>query len=184
MLGIRAETGTIPGCTGSSRFECRGTTVFCVVHGPAENAQRQEEPENATLEVRWKDQTLVNAKAYEKYFSGVVEKVLRRFVILELDVYKTIQVSLSIAGQDRKALFCAINAAVLALVDAGIPLCSMFYSSSSFLSEEEAFVFDEEGVVYGHAFGEITEENISAARSHIDYVRESIRYGLRGVLDV
>jgi exosome complex component RRP46 len=179
MLKIRAEVGRIPGCTGSSRFECGDTSVFCVVHGPVD-MQKTEELDRVSLDIRWRDHTLINARAYEKYFCGVVEKILQGFILLDLDAYKMIQVCVNIAGSSRNVLFCAANAVVLALVNAGIPLSSMFYASTSFLNEEEVFVFNEERLLYTHAFGEITEDSTSRAKSHIEYIREFMKHCLKG----
>ncbi|AFM99121.1 RNase PH-like protein [Encephalitozoon hellem ATCC 50504] len=180
MSGIRSMISVIPHCTGSSRFSYNNTTVFCTVHGPSDATSRQEDPEKAFLDVRWKDMILINGRIYDKYFSKVIERVLSKNIILELDACRTIQVGFNVVGETRNALFCAVNAALLALADGGIPLKSMFYASSSFMHEEEVIIFDGEGnIVDSHAFEAISGENIDSAKDFLKYVKEVQVYTLR-----
>lgn len=180
MKGIKSMMGVIPHCTGSSRFSYSGTTVFCVVQGPSDGILRQEDPEKAILDVRWKDMVVINGRAYDKYFSRVMEKVLSESIIVELDATKAIQVTFNVVGEVRNALFCAINATLLALADGGIPLRSMFYASSSFMHEEEVLVFDREGnILASHSFGAISLLDVERARKFLEYVKEAQDYSLK-----
>ncbi|CAD25746.1 BELONGS TO THE RNASE PH (EXOSOME) FAMILY [Encephalitozoon cuniculi GB-M1] len=180
MDGIKSMVSVISHCTGSSRFSYNNTTVFCVVHGPSDAISRQEDPDRAILDVRWRDMVLINGRVYDKYFSRVIEKILSKNIILELDACKVIQISFNVVGETRNTLFCAVNAALLALADGGIPLRSMFYASSSFMHEEEVVVFDkDENILSTHSFEGISETNIEKARDFLKYVKEAQAYTLR-----
>ncbi|AFN83832.1 exosome RNAse PH-like protein [Encephalitozoon romaleae SJ-2008] len=180
MSRIKSMIGVIPHCTGSSRFSYNNTTVFCIVHGPSDAISRHEDPEKAFLDVRWKDMVLINGRIYDKYFSRVVERVISKNIILELDAWKTIQIIFNVVGEARNALFCAVNAALLALADGGIPLKSMFYASSSFTNEEEVVVFDnDENVIDSHSFEAISRKNIESAKGFLKYVKEVQTHTLR-----
>ncbi|KAH9411518.1 putative 3'exoribonuclease [Ordospora pajunii] len=180
MKEIDSAVSVVPFCTGSSRFSCDGTTVFCVVHGPLDSVHRNSDPLKAALDVRWKDSVVINGRIYDKYFSSVMTSILSKYVILELDGGKTIQLALNAAGSTRNTLFCAVNAALLALVDSGIPLRTMFYASSSFGYEEEVFVFDADGKIsFGHSFGPIEDSSIKNASSLLGYVKDAQRFALK-----
>ncbi|ADM12349.1 exosome RNAse PH-like protein [Encephalitozoon intestinalis ATCC 50506] len=180
MSGIRSMMSVIPHCTGSSRFTYNNTTVFCIVHGPSDSISRQEDPEMAILDVKWRDIILINGRIYDKYFSREIEKILSKRIILELDPCRSIQISFNVVGEVRNTLFCAVNAALLALSDAGIPLISMFYASSSFTHEEEVIVFDgDENVLASHSFGSISKTGMERAKSFLKYVKEVQTYTLK-----
>ncbi|KAM0672923.1 RNase PH-like protein [Ordospora colligata] len=180
MKEIDSAVSVVPLCTGSSKLSYDGTTVFCVVHGPLDGTQRNSDPSKAALDVRWKDPVVINGRIYDKYFSSVVTNILSKYIILELDGGKTIQIVLNVAGSIRNTLFCAVNAALLALVDSGIPLRTMFYASSSFGYEEEVFVFDADGKMsFGHSFGPIEDSCINTAAEFLQYVKDVQAFALK-----
>lgn len=179
MREVSSRTAVVPNCTGSSRFCCDGTTVICMVRGPSDSLSKQEDPDRAVLEIRWRDPVLVNGRLYDRYFSGIMEKILLKYMMVEMDCYKTIQISFNIAGEARNTLFCAVNAALLALVDAGMPIRSMFYATSSFSEEEEVFVFGDDGTSASHAFGPISDSSSKNAKDMLAYIKESQQHSLK-----
>lgn len=179
MQEIVSATGAVPWCTGSSRFSYAGTTVLCTIQGPFESMAKQEDSDEVVLDVRWRDPTLVNGRMYDRYFSKAMERILHKNILTRLDSYKTIQISFNVVGEARNTLFCAVNAALLALVDGGIPLRSMFYASSSFCHDEEVFVFDDGGVAFRHSFGDISGMSLEKSKALLEYVKEAQKYALR-----
>lgn len=179
MREVSSGISVVPCCTGSSRFSCDGTTVFCTIQGPSSGIAKQEEPNRVILDVRWRDPILINGRMYDRYFSGIMERILLRYIVPELDAYKTVQINFNVVGEIRNTLFCATNAALLALVDGGIPLISMFYATSTFSHPEEVFVFDEGGNFIEHSFGDASELDLESAKDLLEYVKESLKYALK-----
>lgn len=99
--------------------------MLAAVHGPVAAGPRKENPERAMVEVIFKPRTgLPSSKEHE------LEEVLRQTVegvlLATLHPRTLVTVVVQVLQADGSLLACAVNAACAALVDAGVPLASLF----------------------------------------------------------
>ncbi|KAL1916759.1 uncharacterized protein VTP21DRAFT_5463 [Calcarisporiella thermophila] len=146
---------------GSARFDFGKTSVLCSVHGPAEVRLREEKLDKATLDI-----SILPLKGISGTKDRVVEYFLRStlepVILTTLHPRTCIQVIAQVLQNDGCVLSAVINAASLALINAGIPMRSVPASVSCIVkdgniildpAEEEmenststhTFSFDSEG---------------------------------------
>lgn len=180
-MEIDCSIGEVAGVTGSARFTHGGTTVFCTVSGPQDH--QTQWASTAIVDVRWYESTILNNKILEKHFSNAMSTILAELILTKLDPFKTICIELYISDACRNTLFCAINAAFLALADAGVPLKGVFCATSSFEVEEEVFVYFEGKICYQHAFGRITPSAQKKALDSVAQIQECLDFTLKKKLN-
>lgn len=118
--------------TGSAIVEMGLTTVLVVVTGPTECARRSDEvPDRAVLEVTLQvapfavpDRRTFNAHTDRRLIEGAlqIQRALEAAVLLSTYPKTRICIDISVIADDGGRLCAAMNAATLALVDAGIPM--------------------------------------------------------------
>ncbi|KAM0673083.1 exosome non-catalytic core subunit rrp46 [Gurleya vavrai] len=184
MNDINCSLDALKNCNGSSSFNFNKTTVFCSVIGPTECPYKHENSSFPYLEIKWKETSSLHAKSTEKYFSSIIEQIITKF-ILPLDYLKMIQINFYVCENERNTLFCAVNACILALIQAGIPLKKMFYAGTSLSVKEEIFIFDSnEEVLFKHGFGECSKEMENEARKNALLVKKEIDFCIEQNLEV
>ncbi|KAF2774201.1 hypothetical protein EJ03DRAFT_322789 [Teratosphaeria nubilosa] len=122
---------------GSTSYTSPNTneTILASVNGPIEVQRRDELPEECYIEVNLRRANGVGGPR-ERWLECVVAGVLRSVVLLHLHPRMMVQVALQQVGgegrgkgkrawEDVSLLPGLVNAAVLALVDAGIPMGGM-----------------------------------------------------------
>lgn len=129
-------------CSGSSLVTMGLTQVLCVVNGPCDVGRRSEElPDRAMLEVNMQttpfappgDRRNVNPTTDRRLIeqSHLLQKALSASILLHLYPKCKISVAVVVLADDGGRLEAAINAATLALMDAGIPLKDMVCACSA-----------------------------------------------------
>lgn len=119
--------------SGSALVEMGLTTALAAVVGPVECIRRQDElPDRAVLQVTvtqapfapQADRRVMNPSVDRRLIeaSHLVKRALEASVLLHLYPRSRIHITVSILADDGGRLCAAINAATLALVDAGIPM--------------------------------------------------------------
>lgn len=119
------ERSVVARADGSARWAQDHTCVIAAVYGPKEAGPRNEDPTQAAVEVVFQPMSGLSGSReadYERLIGGTLEAVIAR----SLNPRTEIQVVLQVAGEDGSVLPCALNAACVALVDAGVPLTRMF----------------------------------------------------------
>lgn len=129
-MSVQAEIGILDHVDGSSEFVSQDTKVICSVTGPIEPKARQELPTQLALEI-----IVRPAKGWpqqEKVLEDKLRAVLTPLITRHCYPRQLCQITCQIleSGEDEaefslRELSCCINAAFLALVDAGIALNSM-----------------------------------------------------------
>ena len=130
----------------SALVEMGLTVAVATVLGPVECARRAEElPDRALLQVVVKSAPFAPAVDRRNFnpntdrrlieASHAVQKALEATLLLHLYPKSRIQVFVSILSDDGSKLCAAINAATLALVDAGIPMKDLCCACSAGLSD-------------------------------------------------
>ncbi|KAF2404134.1 ribosomal protein S5 domain 2-like protein [Trichodelitschia bisporula] len=131
---IHAQISTQPSADGSSYLEMGNTKVICIVSGPAEGKRGAGAGGGGE-----RDQSNIVVEISVAGFSGVDRKRRRNdrrttelqhtiTQALQATVYtshyggSTITISLHVLAQDGALLAACINAATLALIDAGVPM--------------------------------------------------------------
>lgn len=133
---IQCKLGVLPGCDGSASFQMGNTIAIASVYGPHEALAGRKgvmQPQNdvgATITCEYtisgfatrdhrrrvRDRTTTEtAQAIAQAMSAVVQTSL-------LPRTSTIGITVTVVQEDGGAKACAINAATLALVDAGVPM--------------------------------------------------------------
>lgn len=122
---LLCERSLLQRADGSAKWAQEGSAVLAAVHGPVAAGPRKENPERAMVEVIFKPRTgLPSSKEHE------LEEVLRQTVegvlLATLHPRTLVTVVVQVLQADGSLLACAVNAACAALVDAGVPLASLF----------------------------------------------------------
>ncbi|TQV90928.1 hypothetical protein V2A60_008389 [Cordyceps javanica] len=146
---------------GSSYLEIGHTKVMCVVSGPSEQQQSQKRGGGQQANAASRDGATVSVDIIIAGFSSVDRKKRgrndKRIQEMEITIAKafasnlhthifphsTISISLHVLSQDGSLLAALLNAATLALVDAGIPMTDYVAactagSTSSFAAGDDA----------------------------------------------
>ncbi|CEP61584.1 exosome non-catalytic core subunit RRP46 LALA0_S03e06150g [Lachancea lanzarotensis] len=131
---LSAQTGVLEQVDGSCKLQCGQTTVECSVTGPIEPKARQELPAQLALEVivrPCRGVPTTREKLLEDQIRGVVTPVLARYLYPRQLAQVCFQILESGEPEENfsvKELSACINAAFLAIVDAGIGLQFSFAS--------------------------------------------------------
>ena len=133
-------------CGGSAVVEMGLTQVLATARGPISCTRRSDErPDRAIVEVSIKlapfapsggDRRIVNPNSDRRLIemSHLIKRALEATLLLHLFPKSKIEIAITTLADDGSALCVAINAASMALVDAGIPMkdllcaCSAGYS--------------------------------------------------------
>ncbi|XVF48560.1 hypothetical protein PTKIN_Ptkin03bG0200200 [Pterospermum kingtungense] len=99
---------------GSASWSQGDTKVLAAVYGPKAGTKKNENPEKACIEVIWKPKTGQIGKL-EKEYEMILKRTLQSICILTVNPNTTTSIIIQL-------LPSAINAACVALVDAGIPM--------------------------------------------------------------
>ncbi|TYH93031.1 hypothetical protein ES332_A13G225600v1 [Gossypium tomentosum] len=106
---------------GSASWSQGDTKVLAAVYGPKAGTKKNENPEKACIEVIWKPKTGQIGKP-EKEYEMILERTLESICILTVNPNTTTSIIVQVVNDDGALLPSAINAACMALVDAGIPM--------------------------------------------------------------
>ncbi|WRX31638.1 Exoribonuclease [Theobroma cacao] len=135
---------------GSASWYQGDTKVLAAVYGPKAGARKNENPEKACIEVIWKPKTGQTGNFFkplsiilafdvwhvgnfskclpwclgklEKEYEMILKRTLQSICILTVNPNTTTSIIIQVVNDDGALLPCAINAACVALVDAGIPM--------------------------------------------------------------
>ncbi|EFY95552.1 3' exoribonuclease and domain 1 protein [Metarhizium robertsii] len=137
---LHAQIRTQDAADGSSYFEMGHTKVMCVVTGPSEQQQAQAQAQRRGGQAPGRDAASIIVNVVIAGFSSVdrkkrarsdkrtqeieitIAKALSSTVHTHLFPHSSITVSLHVLSQDGSLLAALINAATLAVIDAGIPM--------------------------------------------------------------
>lgn len=135
MRNITAKIGTIPGSTGSAHFKMGQTEVIAQVFGPSEGKGGDLAEVNVSLEYAdfakaphsTDTARTRRSRESELIIKQTFEEAIRR------ETYKNsrIDIFITVIQDDGGCQSAAINAATLAIIDAGIPMVDFVVSLSS-----------------------------------------------------
>jgi len=152
MREIEAKVGVIPQADGSAKFRFGKTTALAAVYGPLElHPRRLRETDVCVLVCKY---TMVPFSTDDRIRPGhsrrateiglVIKEALEPVVFLENFPNAGIKIYVDILQADASTRCAAINAASLALADAGIPMRDLV-SSVSVGKVEDQLILDVAG---------------------------------------
>lgn len=126
---------------GSATYSSGTHTILAAVNGPVEVQRRDELPAEAAVEVNIRPSKGVgNVK--ERWLESLVHDTLRHVILTHMHPRTLVQVSLQVLkepsakkGADLAVLPALLNASLLALVDAAIPLSTSYTAILASVSE-------------------------------------------------
>lgn len=144
---ISCSTSILHKADGSSKFSLGDSSVMAGVFGPVSVPIRLEKIDAAQVIVTL-DPLSGTSGTLEKTLATQIRNSLLAFIDVRLFPRSSIQINLQILSQDGLILPVAINAAVLACIDAGIPMSGMVGSISVCVNGNgEIFLDPDQGEV-------------------------------------
>ena len=136
---LEAKIGVIPNADGSAMFKMGDTVAIAGVYGPRTiHPRKQEDVERSVLRIRYnmaafstKERSRPGPSRRSQEISMVIRKALESLVFLEEFPKTAIDVNVEVTGADASTRCAALNAAALALSDAGIPMRDLAASCAS-----------------------------------------------------
>ena len=127
---MSVEFGVLPSADGSARFSCGGTVAVAAVYGPREASRAEASHDRCALRAEVLTAAFASAdrrraprrdrRAAEA--SKALTEALSGAVLTELLPRSELAVAVSVLRADGSVRAAALNAALLALADAGVPL--------------------------------------------------------------
>ena len=136
---INAEVGVLNRAQGSARFSFGSTTAIAGVYGPQKvYPKRMEEAERAILRTDYRmapfsttERSRPGPSRRSTEISFVTRNAILPVIITEEFPKTSIDAVIEILQADASTRCCGINAAVMALADAGIPMRDLVASCSA-----------------------------------------------------
>ncbi|XP_064408756.1 exosome complex component RRP46 [Latimeria chalumnae] len=126
---------------GSATFVQGDTTVLAGVYGPAEVKFSKEIYDKATVEVILKPKVGMAAIS-EKIKEQMIRKTCEAVILTALHPRTSVTVILQIVHDAGALLSCCLNAACMALMDAGLPMKSLFCGVSCGIDLDKNILLD------------------------------------------
>ncbi|KAK7533529.1 ribosomal protein S5 domain 2-type protein [Phyllosticta citricarpa] len=152
MAPVHASLSDLYRADGSATFSQNGYNVIGAVNGPIEVLRRDELPEEAAIEVNVRPASGVGSPK-ERHLENLIHSTLRQVILVRNHPRTLIQVTLQVlqvpegdASDDRSRssnlsiLPALLEASILALVSASIPLNTTFSSAIVVITPEGQFV--------------------------------------------
>eukprot|EP00899_Mesostigma_viride_P021612 jgi/Mesvir1/29452/Mv23028-RA.1 len=130
---MMCERSLLNRADGSARWSQDLSCVLVAVYGPRSIPPNKANSERALLEVIVKPKAGVGG-APEREMEYVLQECLEHAILSKMHPNCLISIIVQMVHDDGAALSCAINAASMALVDAGIPVRCMLASVTCVLS--------------------------------------------------
>lgn len=135
---IKAKVGVIPNADGSAMFATGVTTAIAAVYGPKElHPRNQRDPAKGVLRCTYSmnsfsvaDRIRPGPNRRSTEINKIIEWALTPVVMLEKFPGQVIDIHMNLVQADAGTRCAAINAAAMALAQAGIPMRDMVSSIS------------------------------------------------------
>jgi exosome complex component RRP46 len=121
---LTCERGLLSRADGSAQWGQEGSVVLAAVYGPTAAGVQREDAERSVLEVIFKPRSGL-AGPTEHEYEALLRPALEALVLRALHPRTLVRVVLQAVSEDGSLLACALNAAVVALADAGVPMRSL-----------------------------------------------------------
>ncbi|KAI8817469.1 ribosomal protein S5 domain 2-type protein [Fimicolochytrium jonesii] len=126
---------------GSVRFKFGDTAVLCSVFGPMEVKIRDEKLDKATVEVIVKTAS-GQTSTTEMLYGAMIRQTVEASILAALHPRTLIRIVLQVLTDDGGIIPSAVNAATLALIDAGIPLRAVPAGVTCMIAQDGVLLLD------------------------------------------
>ncbi|KAJ2787629.1 exosome non-catalytic core subunit rrp46 [Coemansia interrupta] len=141
LRALTSVLGQLSRADGSAHFASGDTSVVCGVYGPVEAKLFDERLDRAHVEVKLRPD-VGTPGTKDKWLEAAVRQTFERHILGHLHPRTLVQVSVQVRQDAGSLDACAINAAMLALVDAGVPLATMVAAATCAVLEDGRVVAD------------------------------------------
>lgn len=131
---IKCDRGILSRADGSVRWTQGGTSILVAVHGPLEAPQSQQNPHQAIVEAILQPRSGDPPGPEEHALESIIHQTAQGAILASLHPRTIIRLVVQVLEEDGSLLACALNAASVALLDAGIPMKFPFAAASLCLS--------------------------------------------------
>lgn len=175
MREINIQKGLCPSSQGSSRVSIGNTEVIVNCVGPRECRNHEIQTGKVILKVKTYPQTdLINEIVYNAVS-----------IALDLEAYpdSLLDIAITIVGNEGSAVSCAVNAAIIALIDSGLHLKQKICAVSFAMKDHKIWLdpTDREEIVGdGHVTFLVEEENHNvigtyfSGQAHTEMIQASL----------
>jgi len=140
---------------GSARFVFKGTAVLAGVFGPREGRAAIKASDESVITVNWNRGDGLSGSR-EKEYETIVRNILEAVVVRSQDPLCVIEVSLQAVTESGGSLSAAINAAVVAVIDAGVAVEGLCAAVTVALMHDGSILLDPTSGEEGSARGVMT----------------------------
>ncbi|KAI8854449.1 ribosomal protein S5 domain 2-type protein [Chytridium lagenaria] len=126
---------------GSARFTLDKSSALAAVYGPKEVKVREEQIDRAFIDVNMKPLIGLSGTT-ERHYERVIKELASSLILSTMHPRTAIEITIQVMSDDGGMLSTAINAAVLALLDAGVPLKAMAASVTCITRHDGTLVLD------------------------------------------
>ncbi|XP_062916035.1 exosome complex component RRP46 [Mobula hypostoma] len=141
LLPFSCEHGLLSRPDGSASFTQGDTTVLAAVYGPAEVKVSKEIFDKATLDVLLKPKVGLPGVA-EKSKEQMIRNTCEATILTALHPRSSITVVLQVIHDSGSLLSCCLNATCMALMDAGLPMKSVFCGITCVIDSDRNIILD------------------------------------------
>lgn len=165
------EHGMFKTFTGSGVIKDREKYAMATISGPLDVKIKEDFFKKMEIEVRIRHMKKV--RSFENMTSALLENILDRYICREVEKYRSIIISVYTNTTDLSYI---TNSVLIACIDGGIPLKTMFYS----FGEENLFVFSNKILDLKHITNfEILKADEVKAVKNFNYLVESVEYAFK-----
>ncbi|ELA41445.1 uncharacterized protein VICG_01550 [Vittaforma corneae ATCC 50505] len=174
-MSFKISHGIFKNYTGSSTIFSSSELVTTTISGPSDNLKRDDCYDSLTIET--KVRLFPQCRPFDSMAVGIVNKILDTFVLKEVEKFRSISISVY---TNTRNLSMICNSVLIACLDGGIPLKSMFYSVGS----SDLFVFSSGKIVLYHCFGYIDDEMSNKRQKELAHIKECIDFAMADVFTI
>lgn len=168
--------GFLKNYTGSASMINGSKNITVTINGPSENATREESFDKMAIEIKFR--LFPSDKSFENMISGLLLKILDKFVTRDIERNRGISINVI---SNNKDIATNINCVLVALLDSGVPLNNMFYACGQ---DDVCAIFENDIPVFCHSYRDIADIEIDNLKKILPYIKESIRFAFRDVFDI
>lgn len=164
-MKLKIEKSLYKSYTGSSKLISENDVVTSVIKCPSDMYSK-----DLTLDLSFdiKFKHFTNFRPFENFVVGIIEKLLKKVIVLDIDSYRNMSLSI-ISNTTNLGLIC--NSVLIACLDGGIPMKCIFYS----LGNNNLHVYDNEKEIFSCVV-DFTEK--SNNEKDLKYIKEAVEYGI------
>lgn len=138
---MSSSSGLLQGCDGSAKFQFGTSSIICGVLGPTAVKLKDELMDKAFIKIEFTP-LAGGGGTQDRLYERILEQTAASLILTSLYPRTMIKISLQVLSQDGSILATAVNAMILALLDAGVPMKSMASSVTCMIHKSGELLLD------------------------------------------